>query len=135
MRKATIIPTMKYRDAPAAIEWLCRAFGFEKHMVVDGKDGMIDHAQLTLGGAMIMLGSFRGNDYEKNVGTPAETGGICTQCSYIVVDDPDAIYASAQAAGAKIYQELQEPDYGGKFFACIDPEGQIWNFGSYDPWA
>ena len=135
MSKANIIPTMKYRDAPAAIDWLCRAFGFEKRMVVDGKNGMIDHAELSLGDSMIMLGSFRGNDYEKKIRTPADVNGFCTQSAYVVVKDVDAVYASATAAGAKIYMELEEPGYGGKHFACIDPEGQIWSFGSYDPWA
>jgi len=135
MINARIVPTMKYRDAAAAIDWLCRAFGFEKHLVVPGKDGAIEHAQLTLGDAMIMLGSFRDNDFEAKVRTPADVDGMCTQTAYIVVGDPEALYTSAKAAGARIYQEMYEPDYGGKFFACIDPEGQIWNFGSYDPWA
>lgn len=135
MANARILPTMKYRDAPAAIEWLCRAFGFEKHLVVPGKEGKIDHAQLTLGDAMIMLGSFRGADYEAKIRTPGDVGGFCTQSAYLLVDDPDAVYASAKAAGAEIFQQMQEPDYGGKFFACIDAEGQIWNVGSYDPWA
>ena len=53
----TVIPTMRYRDAPAAIEWLCKAFGFEKHLVVPGPGGTIAHAQLTCGNGMIMLGS------------------------------------------------------------------------------
>lgn len=47
--KANIIPTMRYRDAPAAIEWLCRAFSFERHLVVPGENGSIVHAQLTFG--------------------------------------------------------------------------------------
>ena len=54
---ASIIPTMKYRDAPSAIDWLCRAFGFEKHLVVEGENNSIAHAQLTYGNSMIMLGS------------------------------------------------------------------------------
>jgi uncharacterized glyoxalase superfamily protein PhnB len=135
MAKVSIIPTMKYRDATAAIDWLGRAFGFQKRMVVEGKGGAIDHAELTLGDAMIMLGSFRGNEYEKNIRTPRDLGGVCTQSAYVVVDDVDEVYASAMAAGAKVYIELQEPDYGGKMFSCIDPEGQVWTFGSYDPWA
>ncbi len=135
MQKVHIIPTCKYRDAPAAIEWLCRAFGFEKHLVVPGEDGGIDHAQLVLGGAMIMLGSFRGNDFEKKIRTPSDVGGFCTQSAYVVVEDPEAVHAAATQAGAKIYQRMQEPPYGGKFFACLDLEGHIWNFGSYDPWA
>ena len=47
--RATIIPTMRYRDAPAAIDWLCRAFGLERHLVVPGEDGTILHAQLSFG--------------------------------------------------------------------------------------
>jgi uncharacterized glyoxalase superfamily protein PhnB len=50
---------MRYRDAPAAIEWLAKAFGFEKHLVVPGENGTIEHAQLTFGNGMIMLGSRR----------------------------------------------------------------------------
>ena len=56
--KATVIPCLRYRDAAAALEWLCRAFGFEKQLVVPNKDGTIAHAQLSFGNGMIMLGSF-----------------------------------------------------------------------------
>ena len=58
-----IIPAMRYRDAPAAIDWLCRAFGFEQHLVVPGPDGTIAHAQLTFGNGMIMLGSARDDEF------------------------------------------------------------------------
>jgi uncharacterized glyoxalase superfamily protein PhnB len=57
--RATTIPTLRYRDAAAAIEWLCRAFGFERHLVVPGDAGTIAHAQLRFGNGMIMLGSAR----------------------------------------------------------------------------
>ena len=53
--KATLIPVLRYRDAPTAIEWLCRTFGFEKHLVVPKEDGLIAHAQLSFGNGMIML--------------------------------------------------------------------------------
>ena len=55
--KATIIPVLRYRDAPAAIEWLCKAFGFEKHLVVPDEDGTVAHAQLSFGNGMVMLAS------------------------------------------------------------------------------
>src|SRR5688572_11019225 len=55
--KATIIPVLRYRDAPVAIEWLCQTFGFEKNLVVPNEDGSIAHAQLSFGNRMIMLGS------------------------------------------------------------------------------
>ena len=54
---STIIPTLRYRDAPAAIDWLCKAFGFEALLVVPGENATIAHAQLTFGSGMIMLGS------------------------------------------------------------------------------
>jgi len=52
-----IIPTLRYRDAPAAIAWLCKAFDFEKHLVVSENDGRVAHAQLVFGNGMVMLGS------------------------------------------------------------------------------
>ena len=64
---SVIIPTMRYKDAPAAIEWLCNAFGFKKHLVVPGENDTIAHAQLSFGNAMIMLGSENDNEYGKLV--------------------------------------------------------------------
>ena len=58
--KATVIPCLRYRNAPAAIEWLCRTFGFEKHLVVAGEGDTIIHAQLSFGNGTIMLGSVLG---------------------------------------------------------------------------
>jgi uncharacterized glyoxalase superfamily protein PhnB len=99
--RANIIPTMRYRDAAAAIEWLCRAFGFERHLVVPGEQGTIAHAQLTLGNGMIMLGSARNDEFGKLQKSPADVGGVGTQSPYIIVPDADAHHARAVAAGAK----------------------------------
>ncbi|HEY8518100.1 MAG TPA: VOC family protein [Candidatus Binatia bacterium] len=131
---ANIIPTMRYRDAVAAIDWLCRAFGFEKHFVVPAEDGGIAHAQLTLNGGMIMLGSARDDDFGKLQKTPADVGGVGTQSPYIVLSAVDAHHARAVAAGARVVVPLHDPDYGGRAYSCLDPEGHLWNFGSYDPW-
>ena len=131
---ATIVPSMRYRDAPAAIDWLCEAFGFERHLVVPGPDGTIVHAQLTFGNGMIMLGSGRDNEFGRLVRPPAETNAL-TQSAYIIVKDADAHYARAKAAGAEIVIEVTDEDYGGRGYSCRDPEGQLWNFGTYDPWA
>lgn len=60
----TIIPTLKYEDAATAIDWLCEAFGFERHLVVQGEGNIIEHAQLTLNGAMIMLSSVRDTPFD-----------------------------------------------------------------------
>jgi uncharacterized glyoxalase superfamily protein PhnB len=134
--KATIIPVLRYRDAPAAIEWLCQTFGFEKHFVVPNADGTIAHAQLSFGNGMIMLGSVvkTATEFDRQLRQPDEIGGGNTQSSYIVVTDADAVYAKAKAAGAKIAMEIRNEGYGGRDFSCYDPEGHLWSFGTYDPW-
>jgi uncharacterized glyoxalase superfamily protein PhnB len=133
--RATVIPTMRYKDAPAAIEWLCRVFGFEEHLVVPNPDGTIAHAQLSFGNGMIMLGSARPDEYGRLLAQPAEIGGRETQTPYVIVSDPDAIYARAKASGAEIVTDIHDADYGGRFFSCRDLEGHHWNFGSFDPWT
>lgn len=132
---STIIPTLKYDDAPAAIEWLCAAFGFEQHLVVPGdKEGEIMHAQLTFAGGMIMLGSVRDSPFDKLQKTPRAVGGIGTQSAYIIVDDVDSHYRRAIAAHAEIVLPPEDQQYGGRFYACRDPQGHLWNFGTYNPW-
>jgi uncharacterized glyoxalase superfamily protein PhnB len=131
---ANVIPTLRYRDANAAIDWLCRAFGFEKHLVVPDGAGGVAHAQLVLGSGMIMLGSARDDDFGKLQKTPAQVGGVGTQSAYIVVADVDAHHARAVGAGAKVAHPLEDKDYGGRGYSCLDPEGHLWSFGSYDPW-
>ncbi len=125
---------MRYKDAPTAIEWLCTAFGFEKHLIVPGENGTITHAQLSFDNAMIMLGSENDNEYGKLLRTPKALNGFNTQAPYIVVEDVDAHYQRAIAAGAKIVLDIKDEDYGGRGYSCQDPEGYLWNFGSYNPW-
>jgi uncharacterized glyoxalase superfamily protein PhnB len=132
--KATVIPGLRYRNAPAAIEWLCRAFGFEKQLVVPNKDGTFAHAQLRFGNGMIMLGSVQDTEYGRLLKQPDEIGGAETQAAYLVVADADAVHATAKAAGAKMVIDIKDEDYGGRGFTCRDLEGHLWNIGSYDPW-
>lgn len=134
--KATVIPCLRYRNAPAAIEWLCATFGFEKHAVYPNDDGTIAHAQLSFGNSMIMLGSVleKETEWGRLMKQPDEIGGAETQSPYVIVADADALYARAKAAGAKIVVEIKDEDYGGRGFSCYDLEGHLWNFGTYDPW-
>src|SRR5262245_10313648 len=115
---STAIPCMRYRDAPAAIEWLCNVFGFEQKMVVPGGEGLIAHAELRLGGGMIMLGSMHDNDYGRLIKQPDEIGGAETQSTYIVVDDADAVYARAKQQGAQMLIDIKTESYGGRGFTC-----------------
>jgi uncharacterized glyoxalase superfamily protein PhnB len=133
--RATVIPCLRYRDAQAAIEWLCQAFGFEKHLVVPNQDGTIAHAQLSFGNGMIMLGSVVDSDFGRLMRQPDEIGGAETQTAYVIVSDADAVYARAKSAGARIVLDIKDEDYGGRGFTCRDLEDHIWNFGTYDPWG
>ena len=132
---ATVIPCLRYRDAKAAIEWLCNAFGFEKHAVYEGLDGSIMHAELKFGNGMIMLGSQSDTPFAKLQKQVSEVGGVGTQSPYLIVTDADAHHAQALAAGATIVLPLKTEDYGGRGYSCLDPEGNLWNFGTYDPWV
>ena len=135
MAKSTVVPCLRYRDAPAAIDWLARVFGFAKHLVVpDGKGG-IAHAQLTLGGGMIMLGSVADTPFGRHMKQPDEVGGVETQSAYLVVADADVVHARVIEAGGKIVVAIKDEDYGGRGFSCADLEGHLWSVGSYDPWA
>ncbi len=130
-----VIPTLRYQDATAAIEWLGTAFGFEPRLVVPGDGRTVPHAQLVLGGVMIMLGSVRDDAFGQLQRPPQKPSGVCTQSPYIIVDDPDAHYARAVSAGAEIVVEIADQDHGGRMYSCRDPEGHLWNFGDYDPWV
>ena len=133
--KATIIPCLRYRNAPAAIDWLCKAFGFEQRMVVPNPDGTIAHAELALGNSMIMLGSVKDTEFGRLMKQPDEIGGAQTQTSYVVVADADRVYAQAKALGAEMVLDIKDQDYGGRDFTCRDLEGHVWTVGTYDPWA
>jgi uncharacterized glyoxalase superfamily protein PhnB len=103
--------------------------------VLPGDDGTIVHAQLTFGNGMIMLGSEGESEFDTVQKPPSALGGAVSQSPYIIVEDADTHYARAVGAGAEIVMEIKDQDYGGRGYSCRDPEGHVWNFGSYDPWA
>jgi len=132
---SNLIPCLRYRDVPAALQWLCRAFDFQRQRVVEDEEVGIIHAQLGFGSGMVMLGPVTDSEYGRALRQPDEVGGVSTQGIYVVVNSADALYAQAKAAGAEIVIELKDEDYGGRGFSCRDPEGHLWSFGTYDPWA
>jgi uncharacterized glyoxalase superfamily protein PhnB len=119
-------PSLRARNARALIRFLVEAFGFEE-TVVYGEGERVDHAQLSWPpGGGIMLGSAKGKTEDD--AWPLEPGSFG---AYVVTDEPDALYARARAAGARITRELHETDYGSRDFAVLDPEGNRWSFGTY----
>jgi len=139
MVRSALIPCLRYKNAPAAIDFLCRAFGFKEHAVYrdEADPKIIVHAQLTLDGNMIMLGSDRpGETTDLYRWKTAPDAGCITMCVCAVIDDPDAHAARARAAGARILKgPYDNPGYPGRAYDVADPEGNVWNFGNYDPFA
>ena len=127
-----LFPFLRYRDAPAAIDWLGKAFGFEEQMVVPGENGTIGHAQLNFGPGVIMLGTAR--DDELRVKTPRDLGAV-TGGIYVYLEDPDAHCERARNTGAEIVRGPEDTDYGSREYTCRDPEGHLWSFGTYRPSA
>lgn len=126
---ARICPTFRYNDPVAMVDWLVEAFGFTvQTKFMDGDT--IGHAELALGGAVIMLGQARDDMFGSMVGGPGENGG---KAVYLAIDDADEALARARNAGADILEGPTDRDYGSREFICRDPEGNIWCLGTYRP--
>ena len=117
---STISAIIPYRDLRAAIDFLCDAFGFERHALHEDDDGELQHVELRLGDDVIMP-------------APARIGEPGHAQTYVVVDDANVHHDRATAAGAEITMELRDTDYGSRDYAAKDPEGNSWYFGSYRP--
>jgi len=126
-----------YEDPRAAIDWLCRAFGFEKRMVVEGDDGTIVHSELTFGEGLVMIGgdgaSKKGEAWAASASSPKALGGKITATLCFFVDDCDAHHAVAVANGATIVRAPTTTDYGDDYwtdrtYGALDPEGHVWWF-------
>ncbi len=124
--RTAVWPSLLYRDANAAIAFLVAAFGFEEVVVYRNPDtSIVEHAELRWPeGGGVMLGNVRP---DSGIGDlPPGVGAV-----YVVVSDPDALYARAQANGATITRAMRDEEYGSRGFAARDPEGVIWSFGTY----
>ncbi len=128
-----IVPLMRYRDVGVASEWLCAVFGFAPHFAAKAPDGAVFYAELQAGESMIMLGAVGEPSLDAVMREPASAGHGPTQSCYVVVEDVRGHYAHAKEAGAEIVLDLKSDDRGGAGYSCKDPEGHVWNFGSYDP--
>ncbi|MFT4538850.1 MAG: putative glyoxalase superfamily protein PhnB [Planctomycetota bacterium] len=126
---STIHPSLSYDDAPAAIEFLCRVFGFKKRLVVPGPDGTVRHSELSLGPGVIMVHTSRP---EQGRISPSGLPGV-TQSLALVIDNPDEHYAHLKAEGADIIEELKDEDFGSRGYAVKDLEGHYWYFATYRP--
>jgi uncharacterized glyoxalase superfamily protein PhnB len=132
---SAVIPVVRYRNLPAAIDWLCSAFGFEKHRIALDNNGGCLFAQLAFGNALVMVSPVRTSAFDKLMRQPDEVGGAETQVCYFFVRDANAHCARARAAGAEIVFDVENRVGGGRSYSCRDLEGHLWNFGTYNPWG
>ena len=126
MTYPTIFPTLRYDDPQAAIEFLVSAFGSDRHAVYADEDGAIRHAEVRLGNGVVMLGP-------SSTDVPATRGK--GGAIYVVVEDADAHCTRARDAGAEIVRDVRDTDYGSREYGALDPEGNEWSFGTYQPFA
>jgi len=127
-RWPTIVPQIPYQDVTAALSFLERAFGFREVLTARlvSSDGAIGHATLEFGSGVIGIGP------EGHHGTMSpKTAGIESQYISVYVDDVDAHYQRAAAAGARIATGLRDyfwSDGGHRTYEALDPEGHRWRF-------
>ena len=121
----TFVPYFAYTDAAAAIDYLERCFGLKIGARYDGDDRSVMHAEMTLGDASIMLGSDKGGS-----GNPRGGHGV-----YVLVDDVDAHFERARAAGVKVVYPPEDTEFGTRRWRAQDSEGYEWSFGTYSPQA
>ena len=120
-----ITPYLLYEDVAAALAWLGRAFGLRERMRIPGPEGRVAHAEMELADGVVMMGC-PGPDYRN----PKRVGRV-TQQLYVYVDDVDAHYRHAKAAGAKILEEPKDQFYGDRRYGTEDPEGHVWYFATH----
>jgi uncharacterized glyoxalase superfamily protein PhnB len=123
-RTQRLVPYLSYADAPAAIDFLCRAFGFEERFRYPMDDGRIGHAELVYRGEVLMLASVYEGFGESPLHLPSTNAFV-----YMYVDDIEAHHARALAAGATIVAEPAE-DHGTTIYRALDPEGHRWLFAA-----
>jgi uncharacterized glyoxalase superfamily protein PhnB len=128
--RPNIFPAVRYADAGAAIEFLRRAFGATEK-AVHQRDGVIHHAELALGAGLIMVGQHSEDGW---LGGDPPRPRASTVSIYVTVSDPDGHHAAAREAGADVVRELEDTDYGSREYSVRDPEGNLWSFGTYDPY-
>jgi uncharacterized glyoxalase superfamily protein PhnB len=129
--RSNIIPAVRYRDADAGLQFLESALGAEAKEVHRDGDSVIRHAVVGISGGLVMVGQVAEEGWLG--GEPARPLAS-TVSLYVVVDDPDAHHERAVAAGATVVRPLQDTDYGSREYSVRDPEGNLWSFGTYDPY-
>jgi uncharacterized glyoxalase superfamily protein PhnB len=115
---------ISYDDAMAARAWL-KALGFADGILVTDDAGAVTHSEMVWpeGGRVMVHSSGREDDA---FATPRGGANV-----YVVVDDPDTVWARARELGAQVLRPMEDTDYGSRGFSIADGEGNRWSFGTY----
>ena len=124
---ARITPYLAYNDVATAMEWLSKAFGFEKQLAMPGPEGSIMHAEMILQGGVVMMGPV---SHEQGTKSPSDLPGV-NQSLYVYVDDVDAHFARTKASGAQITAEPTDMFWGDRIYSARDSEGHHWSFAQH----
>ena len=111
-----LYPRLAYEDEQAAVEWLCRVFGFKE---ATRKDNLI---WLERDGNLVMISSA-----SYGLKSPRQLGGTGTKIN-VYVDDVDAHHEHAAAEGAVIERPLETMPWGDRRYEAFDLEGHWWHF-------
>jgi uncharacterized glyoxalase superfamily protein PhnB len=124
-----VTPHLFYDNVGAAIDWLSTAFGFPVRLRMTDDKSMVVHGELEIGPeSLVMLGLTEENPAWTS---PQTFEGKVSQRLYIFVDDVDAHYERAKAAGAVIHRDIGDQFWGDRCYECIDPEGHRWKFATH----
>ncbi|MEM5278564.1 VOC family protein [Cupriavidus taiwanensis] len=125
-RRTAFGAALFYKDPLAALDWLERAFGFERVMVIRDRQGQLVHSEMRFGDSYLMVGS----EWADFTASPASIGGKNTQTVHVHLPDGlDQHCERARAAGAVILREPQDEFYGDRTYTARDAEGHVWTFG------
>jgi uncharacterized glyoxalase superfamily protein PhnB len=123
-------PILHYEDTQRALSFLTGALGFEAGAVVRNENGVVVHAELHRpnGGSLVLGWAGRGEGVHEDL-------RIGAAALYVPTDEVEAAYERARAAGAEIVQPPHETEFGTgvptRAFTAVDPEGNLWTFGTY----
>jgi uncharacterized glyoxalase superfamily protein PhnB len=126
---ARLFAYLSYRDAPAALSWM-EHVGFSLVRRQDSGAGEVAHAEVRMGDAVIMVSSADA-DYQRPALIGRSTGGGL----YLLVDDVDDFYRKALSAGGRAVIPPEDTEWGTRRARVLDPEGQEWSAGTYEPGA
>ncbi len=124
-RHSTLGAGVFYKDPVAALDWLERAFGFRRSVLVTDRSGNLVHSEMRFADAYVVID----NEWSDMIASPLSAGGRNTQSVYLrLADGLDDHCERARSAGARIVQEPEDQPYGDRTYRALDPEGHVWTF-------